>query len=185
MAMGEPHDEQLSTTLPQREHLFLHSIKNVSLCSQLESNLQIKINWIKTKWTQGIQPANIYPNLIALSALVEKKDAKVRVDVRYFCSLEGKKTINWVQVSMPNSGQLLSYTFTIYRLQVGMRRIWVQLPFQVELSVGIVSWSSGHLKQIEQTSQCHCEGTDSDSSSSWKSCPFWRLHLCSMIASPI
>ncbi len=68
-----------------------------------------------------------------------------------FCSLEGKKTKNWVWVSMPNSGQLLSYTFTIYRLQVGMRRIWVQLPFHVELSVGIVSWSSGHLKQIALT----------------------------------
>ncbi len=37
-----------------------------------------------TKMTQGIQSANIYPNLIALSALVEKKDAKVRVDVRCF-----------------------------------------------------------------------------------------------------
>ncbi len=37
-------------------------------------------------WTQGIQSANIYPNLIALSALVEKKDAKVRVDVRCLLS---------------------------------------------------------------------------------------------------
>ncbi len=44
MAMGEPHDKQLSTTLPQREHLFLHRLKNVSVCSQLESNLQMKIN---------------------------------------------------------------------------------------------------------------------------------------------
>ncbi len=26
--------------------------------------------------------------------------------------------------------------------------------------------------QIQQTSQCHCEGTDGDSCSSWKSCPF-------------
>ncbi len=33
---------------------------------------------------------------------------------------------NWVQVSMPNSGQLLSYPLRIYRLQVGMRRIWVK-----------------------------------------------------------
>ncbi len=26
--------------------------------------------------------------------------------------------------------------------------------------------------QIQQTSECHCEGTDGDSCSSWKSCPF-------------
>jgi hypothetical protein len=35
----------------------------------------------KKTWTQRSQSANIYPNLIALSTLVEKKDAKVRVDI--------------------------------------------------------------------------------------------------------
>ena len=31
--------------------------------------------------------------------------------------------------------------------------------------------------QIQQTSQCHCEGTDSDIRSSWKSCPVYSLKL--------
>jgi len=33
------------------------------------------------KWAHGSQSENIYPNLIALSTLIEKKDAKVRVDI--------------------------------------------------------------------------------------------------------
>jgi len=33
------------------------------------------------KWTHGSQSENIYPNLIALSTLIEKIDAKVRVDI--------------------------------------------------------------------------------------------------------
>ncbi len=36
--------------------------------------------------------------------------------------------------------------------------------------------------QIQQTSQCHCEGTDGDSCSSWKSCPF---HGCKQFHSKV
>jgi len=43
------------------------------------------------KWTQGSQSANIYPNLIALSTLVEKKDAKVRVDINWFSVKRARK----------------------------------------------------------------------------------------------
>ncbi len=59
----------------------------------------------------------------------------------------------------------------------------IKLPFYVELSVACLKhWSlettpTKSTYQIQQTSECHCEGTDGDSSSSWKSCPFWRLKL--------
>ncbi len=108
---------------------------------------------------------------------------------------------------MPNSGQMFSYPFSIYRLQIGTRRIWVQTisfkseknkqqnrkevepclqyisslklpqrealmnigpinapiwsnlnmlntenkwPLHVELSMAIISWSTGHLKLSQQ-----------------------------------
>ncbi len=78
MAMGEPHDEQTPTRLPQREALFYIESQMLLFVVHLDGLLPMKqLN--KNRWT-GIQSANIYPNLIALSALGEKKDAKVRVD---------------------------------------------------------------------------------------------------------
>ena len=76
---------------PKEKHLFLHRITNASLCSHLEGLLQMKSNWIQTRWTQRSQSANIYPNLIALSALAEKKDAKVRVDISRFAVQRARK----------------------------------------------------------------------------------------------
>jgi hypothetical protein len=58
---------------------------------------------MKIKWTQEIQSENIYPNLIALSALVEKKDAKIRVDVSCFSVQRERGKKNWAQVSMTNA----------------------------------------------------------------------------------
>ena len=76
---------------PKEKHLSLNGITNASICSNLGSLPQMKQNWIQTSWTQGIQSANIYPNLIALSALIEKKDARVRVDMSWFALKKARK----------------------------------------------------------------------------------------------